>query len=250
MEKIENNTRFVFLTPSYNCEKTIAQTIFSMISQSYDNWRAIIIDDVSHDKTSEVISNLSKSLDFDSKISLVKRCEKYGEVRNTVDCLKMIDDNEVVCRLDGGDWLTENDTLAFLNELYKNYNPDVMWTSHRWAYTNYNISGALKLAPDQTVYTHPWVSSHMKTFRAKRLKEVPKENFYDENGDWIMIACDQAIFLPMMHMSHISGRPLIHFPHVCYHYAIDLNDKTLFSCDRSQKQKMSAEILRQRGFLN
>ena len=38
-------TKFVFLVPAYNCKDTINRTLFSMFAQSYDNWRAIIIDD-------------------------------------------------------------------------------------------------------------------------------------------------------------------------------------------------------------
>ena len=52
--------------------------------------------------------------------------------------------------------------------------------------------------------------------------------FEDENGDWIMIACDQAVFLPMMHMAHQNKEPLLYLPHVCYHYSIDLKDPNLF----------------------
>jgi glycosyltransferase involved in cell wall biosynthesis len=244
------STKFVFLTPAFNCEDEIRKTLFSMMSQSYSNWRAVFVDDVSTDNTGKTILDLAKSLGIQSRVEVVRRNEKFGETRNTVEEVKRIEDEEVVCRLDGGDWLTENDTLYYLDEIYRTYDPGVVWTNHRWAYTGRNISGQLRLLENQTVYEHPWVSSHLKTFRAKRLKIVPEKNFLDENGDWIMIGCDQTIFLPMMHMCIKDKVNLVHFPIVCYHYNINLEDPNLFKSDRSLKQRDMALWVRERGFLD
>jgi hypothetical protein len=172
-----------------------------------------------------------------------------GEVRNTLNAAQMIEADEIVCRVDGGDWLTENDSLHILNEVYKTETVDVVWTSHRWAYTNTNISGPLNLTPGQTVYQHPWVSSHMKTFRKKRIDAVPDANFRDQDGNYITIACDQAVFLPMLHTAIRDRRQVGHIPLVCYHYNIDLNDRKLFQSERSIRQKNSAEWIRSRGFI-
>ena len=243
-------TRFVFLIPSYNCKSTINRTLFSMFAQSYDNWRAIIIDDVSTDETEEHIKKIITQCHFAGKIRTKRREEKFGEVRNTVEeVFNHIDDDEVVVRLDAGDWLTENDCLYMLNEIYKSHDPAVCWTGQRWAYTNYGISKPMNLQSNQTVYEHPWVSSHLKTFRAKALKKVNKQNFFDDDGNWIMIACDQAVFLPMMHLAAKENKPLVFLPNVCYHYNIDLDKPDLFIEDRSLKQKYSAEWIRKRGYV-
>ncbi len=242
-------TQFVFLIPAYNCENKIKKTLFSIFSQSYENWRIILIDDVSNDNTTAVARELVESLGFRKRTMFVRREEKFGEVRNTVEEVKFIGDQEVVVRLDGGDWLTENDTLYFLNEIYKSHDPAVCWTAHRWAYTNHNISNQMSLQSNMSVYEHPWVSSHLKTFRAKDLKKVNKANFYDDDGNWIMIACDQAVFLPMMHIAIKNQRPLVFLPIVCYHYNIDLEKPDLFTEDRSVKQKLSAEWIRERGYV-
>ena len=242
-------SKFVFLTPAFNCREEIRQTLFSFFAQSYDNWRAIIIDDVSDDGTGEYVEDLSKKYDFGDRITVVRREEKFGEVRNTVSEMANIEDDEIVCRVDGGDWVTENDCLNMLNQIYDKHNPSVLWTQHRWAYTDHNISGAMDLQKYGDVYSHPWVSSHMKTFRAKNLKHVPEANFFDDEGNWIMIACDQAVFLPMMHMSVVSEEPIVFLPRVCYHYSIDLEKPDLFSNERSLKQKASGEWLRKRGFV-
>jgi len=244
--------KFVFVIPYFNCKEDIEKTIFSMLSQSYEEWRAILINDLSTDGTPEIVSEICKSLPerLRSKFTLVDNSEKHGEVRNTLVSVKNIEDNEIVCRLDGGDWLTENDLLFVLNDVYQDELVAVAWTAHRWSYTPQNISGPLNLKPGQTVYQHPWVSSHLKTFRCGQLKNVPDSNFRDEKGDYIMIACDQAVFLPMMHLSHLEGKKLQFVPIIGYHYNIDLSNKNLFTSDRSVKQKMSAETIRARGYLS
>jgi glycosyltransferase involved in cell wall biosynthesis len=243
-------TQFVFLIPAYNCKDEISQTLFSIFAQSYKNWRVILIDDMSTDKTAEAAIELVESLGCREKFNFVRREEKYGEVRNTVEEIEWIDDDEVVVRLDAGDWLTENDCLYMLNEIYKEYDAAVCWTGHRWAYTTYGISTQLNLEPDQSIYDHPWVTSHLKTFRAKALKKVNKKNFFDDEGNWIMIACDQAVFLPMMHLAIKEKLPLVFLPRICYHYNIDLEKPDLFTEDRSLKQKYSAEWIRNRGYID
>jgi len=245
------NNNFVFVIPYFNCEEDIEKTLYSMVSQSYDKWRAILINDMSTDSTPAVVRNTVESLPakIRNRFLLWDNEEKHGEVRNTLKSVKAIEDNNVVCRLDGGDWLVENDLLHILNAVYQDPNTAVAWTAHRWSYTAQNISGPLKLVGNQTVYQHPWVSSHLKTFRCSELKKVPDVNFRDDQGDYIMIACDQAVFLPMMHMSHQDGKRLQFVPIVGYHYNIDLGNKNLFNSERSIRQKMSAERIRERGFL-
>ena len=240
------NNKFVFVTPAYNCQEKIVQTVRSVFSQSYDDWRMVVYDDMSTDNTAQVVSDMSKSLGLGDRLKVITRTEKHGEVRNTLDAVESIEDSEIVCRLDAGDWLTENDALYILNDAYGNSDAAVAWTMHRWSYTNTNISGPIK---SDNVYSHPWVSSHLKTFRRSSLRGINKKNFLDDDGNYIMIACDQAVFLPMMHKAIKEDRPLVFVPMVMYHYDIDLKNPNLFKSERSLNQKMSAERIRERGFI-
>lgn len=53
------------ITPCYNAEKYLRETIESVLGQSYRNWEMILVDDGSKDKTSEIIKEYS---DIDSRI--------------------------------------------------------------------------------------------------------------------------------------------------------------------------------------
>jgi teichuronic acid biosynthesis glycosyltransferase TuaG len=63
------------ITPSYNSEKFIAQTIRSVQNQSYTNWEMIIVDDCSSDKTESIIKDL---INDDSRISFYQLQKNSG----------------------------------------------------------------------------------------------------------------------------------------------------------------------------
>lgn len=62
------NTLVSIITPSYNSEKFISETIKSVQSQTYQNWEMIIVDDFSTDKTVEIVKQFAKA---DNRIKLV-----------------------------------------------------------------------------------------------------------------------------------------------------------------------------------
>ena len=52
-----NQENIDIIIPIYNAEKTIAETLQSIIMQSYTSWRVIIIDDGSIDKSKIILIN-------------------------------------------------------------------------------------------------------------------------------------------------------------------------------------------------
>ena len=241
-------TELVVVTPAYNCAQYIEQTIKSIYAQSYDNWRMVIIDDVSTDGTGEICLKTAEQFGILDRLQVVRREEKYGETRNTIDVCKDISDDAVIVRVDGGDWITDLDCFYFLDHVYRNANdPAVVWTGHRWAFTGTSISGPLD--PSLSPYQQPWKSSHLKTFRRNSMNGINPENYYGQDGEWITIACDQAVFLPMLEKAWRQSRPNLYLDTCMYHYSIDLQDADLFTKPRSKQQKNSGEWIRERGYL-
>jgi len=241
--------RFVFLITCFNEEKGIIKTLKSIYAQSYEDWRVIIRNDMSTDNTIDIIKEFKVNHKVISdKITLINNKRKFGEVENTLDTLNIIEEDEIVCRIDAGDWLVDNDILYLIDNIYKENNDlDVLWTNHRWGYTPKNISSGMPLGCD--VYKHPWVSSHMKTFRRSAFHDIPDSNFRDDEGEYIMIACDQAIFLPLLHKTNLRERKYGHFPLTAYHYNIKTDDPSIYQTERAYRQRDSAVNLRKRGYL-
>ena len=61
---MQNNSNLVSVVMSaYNSEITIAESIESILNQSYQNFEFLIIDDFSTDKTSEIVESYQKKND-------------------------------------------------------------------------------------------------------------------------------------------------------------------------------------------
>jgi len=64
---MENRELVSVITPMYNAQKYIVETIESVIHQSYQNWEMIIVDNCSTDKSREIVENID-----DDRIKLIK----------------------------------------------------------------------------------------------------------------------------------------------------------------------------------
>ena len=64
----ERSYKVSVLLPAYNAEKTIEEAVNSVLSQTYDNFELIIIDDASTDGTRDIIRELEKK---DSRIKII-----------------------------------------------------------------------------------------------------------------------------------------------------------------------------------
>jgi len=69
------NSLVSIITPSYKSERFISQTIDSVLSQTYQNWEMIIVDDVSPDNSNEIIEEYCKK---DNRIKLIKLEKNSG----------------------------------------------------------------------------------------------------------------------------------------------------------------------------
>jgi len=63
------------ITPCYNSSRLISQTIDSVLSQTYQNWEMIIVDDCSTDNSVDIVEKYAKK---DSKIKLIRLEKNRG----------------------------------------------------------------------------------------------------------------------------------------------------------------------------
>lgn len=246
--------RFVFVCPMFNMADTLPQLLYSICGQSYSNWRLILIDDVSSKEQAirerEIIDSFLTLAqpgwqglpEHERKIVTVWNETKRWEVANVLHGISMCNDEDIVCRIDADDWLTEIDALAMIDSAYMQSQCDALWTAHRWAYSDKNISGPM--SPGSDPYRHPWVSSHLKTFKKRLLNGVNDENFRNENGDYVKRAGDQAIYLPCLH----NAKRYVFLPRVMYHYTINDVPET-YQTNDARFQRDEALFLRARGYV-
>lgn len=66
------------ITPSWNSEKYIAETIKSVQNQTYQNWEMIIVDDCSTDHTVEIVEAIAKE---DPRIRIIRQSVNGGAAK-------------------------------------------------------------------------------------------------------------------------------------------------------------------------
>lgn len=113
------------ITPAYNAEKYIEETIKSVLNQTYDNWELIIVDDKSTDNTINIVEKYTN----DNRIKLYKNDENSGVAKSRNNGI-LFASGDYIAFLDADD-LWENDKLEKQIDFIKNNESyDVLCTSY------------------------------------------------------------------------------------------------------------------------
>lgn len=113
--KIQNNELVSIITPSYNSRKFIRECVDSVLSQTYQNWEMIIVDDKSKDDSVEFIKNLIKN---DDRIKLISLEKNVGAAMARNEALEVAS-GKYIAFLDSDDiWLPNklDKQLKFMQE--------------------------------------------------------------------------------------------------------------------------------------
>ena len=211
------NNRMIIIIPFRNVKDYINQCAMTIKNQKYKNWVAIFCDDESSDGTT---NNIPK----DSRFK-IRRNEKritalpnihYGIVDSNLQ------DEDVICILDGDDFLIRPDALDIINNLYQD---ETLLTYGQYVWPNGQIGHCIPYT-NQTfdkLRTGGYWASHMRTFKYKLYKELLNQDpnlecYKDKNGNFYTITYDVAIMTPLM---EIAGFEKVKFnPEPLYYYRV------------------------------
>ncbi len=146
--------KFNIIMPTYNDSDSIEETINSLISQSYKNWRLIISDDGSTDNTREIIKkylkdseedgyNSSKNCSIESQIEYY-----YQENQDQLNAIKnvshLIEENSLVLILHSDDVLDNENVLQNIKYYFEQNNVDAIIADLPTMDDNSKLSGIQK----------------------------------------------------------------------------------------------------------
>ena len=101
---MENQPLVSIIMPSYNAEKYIAESIESVLHQTYSNWELLITDDCSNDQTPSIVQSYANK---DPRIDFVI-ASKHSGIANTRNQSIARAKGRFVAFLDNDDlWVTE-----------------------------------------------------------------------------------------------------------------------------------------------
>lgn len=193
--------KIVIITPTYNASKYIERCIQSVITQDYDNYLMVVIDDCSTDNTYEI----AKKFESD-KVKIIRNTENKGAVRNQIETINnFCKRDDIVMFLDGDDSLVnDNQIFHFYNNLY-DATTEFTYGSC-WSMVD-NIPLVSQPYPEQIKkeknyrsYKFNWNMpyTHLRTFKAYLLENVNENMFKDEKGNWYKAGGDGSIFYTLI----------------------------------------------------
>src|SRR6202000_741963 len=112
---------------SYNNNKWYDKNVGSVLSQDYENYRAIYIDDCSPDGTGELVSEYLEKNDQNNRVTLIRNENRVGAMENLYNAIHSCQDDEIIVTLDGDDWFAHSQVLQHLNRVYTDPN---VWMSY------------------------------------------------------------------------------------------------------------------------
>jgi len=202
---------FKIVIPAYNCEKWISKTIESIKNQNYKNFECLLIDDMSTDKTYEIMTQYSNG---DSRFNCLLNFEKKFALKNFIDGFSMISNNseDILINIDGDDWLASENVLQKVADMYDK--TDCLMTYGSFVEYPSKIVHQYYLSPyddyviENNIFRNvPWKASHLRTFKKKLWDKIDLADFInEETGKYYEVACDLAIMFPMLEMSHSRSR--------------------------------------------
>ena len=134
------------ITPLYNGERFISQTIDCVLSQTYKNWEMIIINDGSKDKSAEIVADYTKK---DSRIKLFTQTNG-GSASARNNGIRRAE-GQYIAMLDADD-LWENFFLESQIALMKEKNALLVYGSHKRIDENNNECLKPFIVPPKVTY--------------------------------------------------------------------------------------------------
>lgn len=221
----------VVVIASYKNEKWVEANLHSVLSQKYNNFRVIYIDDASPDKTYDLAKQFIEKHKKNIPVELIHNRVRKRAMHNQYDAIHSCRDDEIIVTVDGDDWLPHKNVLTYLNSVYSKKE---VWLTHGTYQQSNGKSGHSfadgKDVIDQNSFRDSSCPSHLRTFYAWLFKRIKKEDLMYE-GEFLDMTGDLAMMFPMMEM---AGDRQAFISRVLYIYNIN-NPISVFRKDHDRQ---------------
>ena len=244
---IPRNTqqKMIIITPAYNAGQYIEKCIQSVITQDYDNYLMVVIDDCSTDNTYDI----AKKYESD-KVVVIKNTENKGAVRNQIESIiKYSQMDNIIMFLDGDDSLVnDNQIFHFYNNLYDGTTEFTYGSCYSMVdkipLISQNYLQETKKEKKYRQYKFNWNMpyTHLRTFKAYLLNDVNDGNFKDEKGNWYKAGGDGSIFYTVIEKADPNKIKVVQ--DIVYNYN-DISPLNDYKVNANEQTKNANRILTQ-----
>jgi glycosyltransferase involved in cell wall biosynthesis len=189
----------IIVTTLYNAEKYIERCLFTIKTQTFKDFKCYITDDLSTDKSVELVKKFIKN---DDRFILIENTEKLYQPGNYDQVIRNnpnINDDDVIVEIDGDDWLPDLDTLNRINKIYSNKNIWIANGSFKYSTGAPGFSSKQEITND--LRNIRFTASHIRTWRAFLWRKIKEEDLKDETGIYWSVTGDLSFMYPMLEMA-------------------------------------------------
>lgn len=239
---------FKLVVPAYNCENWIEKCLISIKTQVHQDFECIIYNDSSTDGTGQKIDNFLLRYG-DDRFQVVHNSSNMKALHNIVEGFKKINSKEspdsILAVIDGDDYLFCEYSLSLVNQVYEQredlmltYGSFIMWPTGE---NSFPRDFPKEVIMHNSYRSHPFISSHLRTFKSKLWNAIDDKDLRDEDGQYFKAGWDVSFMIPMLEMA--AGR-FQYIPNILYVY----NRWNPISDDviRSQDQQRVDRLIRTR----
>jgi len=178
-----------------NCATYVEHAIRSVSRQTHELVHVLLVDDCSDDDTWEK-AEAALMREMPGRYTLIRNPRQMGKAYNaSVHLRPLAAQHDIVAVLDADDALIDLTVFAQLAAAYRD-GADVVWTNFITDQGRFGCSGPLD--PGKSPRLQRWLTSHLFSFRASLMANVPEHYFQYPDGRWLDAACDFALAYPML----------------------------------------------------
>jgi len=236
---------FTIIVPFHNPGHFLDNCVESVLSQDYDRFNVVFVDDQSTDGSAKVIPF------EDSRVRVTTNATRRYVTRNVHDVVCEMDEDEIIVVIDGDDWLSDCDALSWIDSIYNQQDCWLTFGQYRFSDGRYGWAAPFADASEFAQHRSlPWRASHLRTFRAGLYHRLADQDatyacMRGRDGNWWRSAADVALMMPLLDM---AGFERAHFCDRCiYVYNIE-NPSSWFKTDRAVQAQNYDEIAALRPF--
>lgn len=207
--------------------------------QRDEEFQVYFIDDMSTDNTVPKIESL---VGDDKRFNIITNKEKKYKLQNLDELIRSFDDEDVVIELDGDDWLYVPSVVEDIKEVYSN--SDVWLTNGSFLYSNGSPGFSEKCDP-KSIRKSSFRFSHLRTWKSFLWKNIPQDNFKEDNGEYFKSGADVAYSFPLIELAGEENYRFLSKQYYVYNGDSPYNDhKDGSACGGLQEQTRVANIIR------
>ena len=225
--ELKKEYSFCFIVCSYNNEINITKNLESIMCQTHTNWRCIYINDASTDKTDELFHEIIRKHNVKDKFTYIKNEIQMKQSYCKYIAYQLLNDFEIVCLLDGDDWLYHENVLNTIQSYYMKNDIKILTSNYAILYEG-NLTPAF-WNHDKSIYSEidkqyntiryveNWLFRHLKTGLSILFKSISKEYLMMDN-EWLDRCTDCA---EMFCVAEYANSSILQVPDVLYTYNKD-----------------------------